>query len=283
MSRDLHGINREVAGLRECSRRESAEREELLTVVSHELRTPVTIISGYNKLLLSEQVGALTDEQRRFLEESSKGCQRLDAFIGNLLEANRVAQDGEVLEIAHAPLDPVIEGVAGLLRPLLEDNDLKLELNLLPAADRASFDRTRLERILTNLIGNAIKFSPSGGTIEISTREVMRPGPGGVQRRSVEIRIADQGPGVAPEDRGRIFEPYVQVGEESQAGGLGLGLAICRRLIEAHGGSIAFEDRAGGGSVFVFDLPSWSDAKGDAVGDAKGDAVGDGGVEANGS
>jgi len=87
LGRELHGANREVADLRERMRRESDEREELLTVVSHELRTPVTIISGYNGLLLAEKIGPLNNEQRGFLVEGSKACRRLDLFIGNLLEA----------------------------------------------------------------------------------------------------------------------------------------------------------------------------------------------------
>ena len=261
MSQELHRANRDVTSLRERIRRESDEREELLTVVSHELRTPVTIISGYNRLLLTEQVGPLTEEQRRFLSESSKGCHRLNTFIGNLLEASRVASDGEVLEIAHEKLSPVIETVVGMLRPLLDDGDLDIEIDISPDADRARFDRLRLEQVLTNLLGNAIKFSPPGGTLEVSTRPVKMASEMGPDRPGVEIRVADPGPGVAPEDRERIFEPYIQVGEESRAGGLGLGLAICKRLIEAHGGEIAVTERVGGGSSFVFSLPlsdEWS-------------------------
>ncbi len=255
ISRELHGANRDIANLRERSRKESDEREELLTVVSHELRTPVTIISGYNRLLLTEQIGALNDEQRRFLAESSKACYRLDAFIGNLLEASRVSPEGEVLEIAHASVSPVVDEVVGLLRPLLEDGELKVRVQIDPDADRARFDRTRLGQILTNLLGNAIKFSPPGGTIGIATRAVPRPSDGAPERPCIEICISDEGPGVAPEDRKRIFEPYIQVGEESRAGGLGLGLAICKRLVEAHGGSISVSDGSEAGCSLVFTLP----------------------------
>jgi signal transduction histidine kinase len=255
ISQELHGAHREIANLRERSRSESDEREALLTVVSHELRTPVTIISGYNRLLLTEQIGSLNDEQRRFLAESSKACYRLNAFIGNLLEACRVSPEGDVLEIAHASLSPAVDEVLGLLRPLLEDGKLEVRVQIDPAAARARFDRIRLGQVLTNLLGNAIKFSPSGGTITIATRAVPRPYEGAPERPCVEICISDQGRGVASEDRKRIFEPYVQVGEESQGGGLGLGLAICKRLVEAHGGSIGVSDGSDGGSSFAFTLP----------------------------
>jgi signal transduction histidine kinase len=258
VSKELHGANRENAKLSDRVGRESDEREELLTVVSHELRTPVTIISGYARLLLSEQVGPLTDEQRRFLQESSKGCQRLNAFIGNLLEAARSAPDGEVLEISHAPVGPVVAAVVALLDPMLESAGLVVELAIDPNADRARFDRLRLEQILTNLLGNAIKFSPAGGTIRIATR-ALEPA-SSTDRASLEISVCDEGPGVARSDRARIFEPYIQVGEQRGAGGLGLGLAICKRLVEAHGGSISVRPRQQGGSEFAFTLPVVEDA-----------------------
>ena len=255
LSQGLHGTHREIASLRERLRKESVEREELLTVVSHELRTPVTIISGYNRLLLTEQIGALNDEQRRFLAESSNACFRLNDFIGNLLEAFRVSPGGEVLEIAHARVSPVVNEVVALLRPLLEDGELEVRVQIDPSAERARFDRTRLGQILTNLLGNAIKFSPPGGTIEIATRSLPRLHEGAPERPCIEISLSDEGPGVASEDRKRIFKPYFQVGEESRAGGLGLGLAICKRLVEAHGGSISVRSGSEGGGSFAFTLP----------------------------
>ncbi len=255
LGQDLHGSNRELADLRDRLRLERNEREELLTVVSHELRTPVTIISGYNRLPLAEKIGPLNDEQRGFLTEGSKACRRLDLFIGNLLEASRQDLDGEVLEISHAGLTPVIDDVVSLLRPLFDDAKLEVRVDIAEDADRARFDRTRLEQILINLLGNAIKFSPPGAAIEISTHATSHTRKGGSERPCVEFRISDEGPGVVPAYRQRIFEPYVQIGEESGAGGLGLGLAICKRLVDAHGGAISVEGRSECGSSFVFTIP----------------------------
>jgi signal transduction histidine kinase len=149
----------------------------------------------------------------------------------------------------------VVDEVVGLLRPLLEDGELEVRVKIDPDAERARFDRTRLGQILTNLLGNAIKFSPPGGTIEIATRALPRPYEGAPERPCIEISISDEGPGVASEDRKRIFKPYIQVGEESRAGGLGLGLAICKRLVEAHGGSISVRNGSEGGGSFAFTLP----------------------------
>lgn len=252
-SRELKDANRMVAGLRERLRAERAEREELLSIVSHELRTPVTVIRGYARLLLSGEVGPLEPEQRRFLEESAKSCQRLDAFIGKLLDASREIVGDEVLEIGTGALAPVVQVVLELLQPLLEERHLEIDVQIAPDAGSARFDPLRVEQILTNLLGNAIKFSPEGGRITVSTRLREEADP---PHRFVEVSVSDEGPGVAPEDRERIFKPYIQVGAEAHAGGLGLGLAICRRLVEAHGGRIAVEAHPGGGSRFHFTLPA---------------------------
>lgn len=251
--RELSRVHRELEAQRDLLRRERQEREELLGVVSHELRTPVTVIGGYSRLLLSEEVGPLTSEQRKFLEESQKSCRRLDAFIERLLAASRAAKGDEVLEVGRERLVPVLHGIVEMFRPLLEERDLRLSLALCEEADEARFDRTRVEQVLTNLVGNAVKYTPPGGSIEITTRVVETPEDEWV-RHWVEIEVSDEGPGIPAADRARVFEPYVQLGGRS-GGGLGLGLAICKRLVEAHGGCIGLEERVGGGCTFRFTLP----------------------------
>lgn len=249
MGRELAQANREREALQERLRSERSEREELLSVVSHELRTPVTVIGGYNRLLLAEEVGPLSEDQRRFLEESRKSCERLNLFIGNLIDASRAEKGAHVLELQTGPVAPVLEGVAAMFRPMLEERGMTLSI---AAGGGARFDRIRLEQILSNLVGNAIKFGAKGGHIALSAGPA-RPKGG---RRFLEVAVCDDGPGVAPDDRERIFEPYVQARDESRAGGLGLGLAICRRLVEAHGGEIRVSERDGGGSRFSFTLPA---------------------------
>jgi signal transduction histidine kinase len=212
--RDLSEANRELAAAHEHLRSERAEREELLLVVSHELRTPLTVIGGYVRLLLSEEVGPLTEEQRRFLEESQKSAKRLSGFIGNILDAKRAAKGDEVLEVGPAPVAPVVEAVASMFERLVSEREIDLHLELDPSL-RACFDATRVEQILTNLLGNAIRFVPRGGSIEISLALCAVRG-----REFIEVAVADDGPGVAHEDRERIFEPYVQGGEEGHRGGL---------------------------------------------------------------
>jgi signal transduction histidine kinase len=251
LSRNLQTANRELAELRAKLREEASEHEELLSVVSHELRTPVTVISGYNRLLLSNRVGSLSDEQRRFLDESTKSCQRLNHFIENMLAASGGARDDEYLELKSASLGLAIEGVVSFLRPLIEEHDVRVELALDPEALWARFDPLRIEQVLANLLGNAIKYAKAEGEIRIETRRIEAAG-----HRFIEVGVADNGPGIAFEDRDRIFEPYVRATGESRVGGLGLGLAICKRIVEAHGGTITVMDRPGGGSCFAFTLPA---------------------------
>ena len=249
-NRELYQLHREVASLHDRVEAERADREELLAVVSHELRTPVTVIGGYHRLLLAEEAGPLAEEQRRFLEESARSCRKLDAFVARVLEASREPRGGEILEVCSAPLRPLVEEVARSLHPLLEECGARVEVQVDVERCHARFDRQAVERILTNLVGNAIRHSPRGGVIEVAGRATFDD-----DREMVEVTVSDQGPGVPAGDRERIFEAYVQAGDAARSGRLGLGLAICRRLVEAHGGRIAAGDGPGGGARFSFTLP----------------------------
>jgi signal transduction histidine kinase len=255
-NRELHHANRERVTLRNRVQCETEERDELLTVISHELRTPITVITGYNRLLLAEKVGMLNEEQKRFCDQSIKSCQRLNNFISNLLEASRESYGDMVLEVTEISVIPTLEGVASFLRPLIEEHGLNITFDLDPASGAARFDPIRIEQVITNLLSNAIKYSHDGGMIELSTRNVKD-----ADRGYVEICVADDGPGIAEEDRERIFDPYVRLGDSGHIGGLGLGLALCRRIINAHSGTIGVDERPGGGSNFFFRLPDASSAK----------------------
>jgi signal transduction histidine kinase len=246
----------EVQNLRERIRMDMSERDELLTVVSHELRTPITVIAGYNKLLLSRQVGALNAEQTRFLEESTKSCQRLSTFIGNLVDVSGQVRGEAALTRGEVPLVPLVEGVVEFLRPLLERAEMRVETDLSAAAAHAYCDAGRIEQVLTNLINNAMNHARSGRFIRIESRRLL-----GDEGDAIEISVEDRGAGVSAVDRQRIFDPYVRLSRDDVSGGLGLGLAICRRIVEAHGGEISVTEREGGGSRFVFYLPTASESR----------------------
>ena len=249
VSRELARLHREAEALRDRLRHEHSERDEILAVVSHELRTPVTVIGGYSRILLREDVGPLTPEQRRFLEEAAKACHRLDAFIERLLTASRVAKGGEVLEVCSAPLRPLLEDVCERMRPLFEQRRSRIGLEA-PMECRARFDAMRIEQVLGNLLDNALKYAAPGASVEVSAHPVVVDG-----RAMVEVVVADDGPGIPLEERERVFQAYVR-GHGSCASGLGLGLALCKRIVEGHGGSIGLDARSGGGCRFAFTLPA---------------------------
>jgi signal transduction histidine kinase len=226
------------------------ERDELLSVVSHELRTPVTVIRGYNNLLLGDGVGELNAQQREFLVQSNQSCERLNRFISDLLSACGEASGNGLLDLKRGSLQDLLIDVIAFLRPLLDQRDLIVELRLDSDATWALFDPARIEQVVTNLLSNAIRYSKPGTSVSVRGRSIV-----GAGHHFVEVAVVDTGPGVVPSDRERIFEPYVRAADDHKSGGLGLGLAICKRIVDAHGGTIAVCDEPGWGSRFTFTLP----------------------------
>jgi len=251
----LHAANLELEALRERVRRQRADLDEVLTIVSHELRTPVTVVTGYARLLLSEKVGTLNDEQRGFVEQSLRSCRRMNTFIANLLENSRDVGQDAPLQVHEAPVTPTLEGVVASLKPLLDERGLSVRFDFAIDTPAARFDPLRIEQVVSNLLENALKYGGPGGEITVATRPVPVK-----EEAWVEVSVSDEGLGVPAQERERIFERYVRVGEQSRAGGLGLGLAICRRAVKAHGGVIGVTDSKGGGARFWFTLPPASEA-----------------------
>jgi signal transduction histidine kinase len=245
---------RDLTALRDLEERlarERTDRDELFTVLSHELRTPVTVIAGYARMLLTPKLGELNAEQRRCVEQCERSSRRLVDLIGRLLEGAAHARGNVVLEPATECLASVVHGVAEALQPLLEPKRLRLEVDLDREETRARFDRLRMEQVLTNLVANAIRYSPPEAAIRVTARRVVE-----ADDVFLEVCVIDQGPGVSLADRERIFLPYARGKDSRDAGGLGLGLAISRRLVEAHGGSIRVGNAPGTGACFSFRVPA---------------------------
>jgi len=252
VKRANHGLleaRQELGLLRERLEREIREREDLLRTVSHELRTPITVIAGFSRLLLSEQAGPLNDDQRHFLRQTRASCDRLDRFVESLLLTGQALGADTGMALREASLEALLEGVVAFLKPLVDERRQQLEVSVARGADRACFDPQRIEQVLINLVGNALKYSPEGGRILVQATARSA-----AAQRYVEVAVEDEGPGVPEEDRLRIFEPYTR-GESAPDGGLGLGLAICRRIVEAHDGVIQVSESAAGGARFSFTLP----------------------------
>jgi signal transduction histidine kinase len=251
-----------VASLEEKLACQARARTELVHLVSHELRTPITVISGFGRLLQNEAHGSLNKEQSHYIDEILKACRRLDQFVVDLLEARPESGTPLSVEIKEADLHGLIRARLESLAPLLEERAIKVESRLAATSPHLPFDERRIEQVITNLMSNAMRYGRSGGVIRISTNSLRNGaghGAGPAAPNSalggVEVIVEDDGPGIPLADREHLFAPYVRGEGHGDCEGLGIGLAICRRVIASHGGSIRVESGELGGARFVFDLP----------------------------
>lgn len=237
-------------------------KDEILANVSHEMRTPLHAILGFAKLGMTRYGPESTDKTRAYFEKIHAGGTRLVHFVENLLELARLNAN----EVRPHPtrFDPeaVVQRVVQGLQPLLLERRLSVRIDKDPSIATIEADSTHLERILLNLTANAMKFSPPGGEIAIVLSRVpilgrhARAQDASVPLSYLRITIADQGPGIPPNEIDAIFDPFVQSSRTNQkSGGTGLGLTICRRLVQLHGGTLRARNLPGSGAAFDVDLP----------------------------
>jgi signal transduction histidine kinase len=254
LRRELDFAAKRIAELEAELARQARVRTELVHLVAHELRTPITVISGFGRLLLGDEAGGLSDRQRHFVDECLKACRRLDAFVGDLLEADDDSATPLAIEVVPADLNATIAGQLESLAPLVAERGLSVERRLDPSLAPFGFDSRRIEQVITNLMTNAIRYGRRCGAVRISTRfEPAAEGRGGEGHAVVEVE--DDGPGIVEGDRERLFVPYVRGEGRAKSDGLGIGLAICRRIVASHGGTIRAGESALGGACFRFALP----------------------------
>jgi two-component system sensor histidine kinase KdpD len=222
----------------------------LLAVLGHELRTPLTVIAGFADLLLSEQPGPLGPEQRRCLEELRRSCDRLARFADELGAAELRLGATWPVRPERASFAQLADGVAAATKPMLDRRRQTLRVRVAPGAAQGWFDPGRVEQLLQNLIGNASKYGPEEGRVDLEAARVAGP-----HGSVLEVSVTDDGPGIAASDRERVFEPWLRLAPDREPAGLGVGLAICRAIVTAHGGSIRAEAAPGRGARFVFTLP----------------------------
>jgi PAS domain S-box-containing protein len=221
-------------------------KDDFIGLVSHELRSPMTVITGAINTALTEAESLSPEETRQLLKDASLEAELLSNILGNLLELSRVQADRLVLHAEAIDVKRVIQdAVEGIKRQSSRHQFvIKLPRKLPPIYA----DPLRLERILYNLLENAVKYSPQGGEIRVSAKQ---------QKEHLVIGVKDQGVGISPSDQAKLFAPFQRLEEFRPEGarGAGLGLLVCRRLVEAHGGKIWVESKPGRGSTFFFTLP----------------------------
>jgi len=242
-----------VASLEAKLSLQARARTELVHLVSHELRNPITVISGFGRLLQNEAHGTLNKEQAHYIDQSLKACRRLDQFVVDLLEAQPESGTPLSVEMLDADVHGLIRSHMESLSPLLEERGIKVDLSLAARSPRFRFDERRIEQVITNLMSNAIRYGRPGGIIRVLTNTRRDSESGATE--SIEVIVEDDGPGIPKEDREHLFAPYVRGEGHDDCEGLGIGLAICRRVMTAHGGRIHVEASEFGGARFVFELP----------------------------
>jgi PAS domain S-box-containing protein len=230
------------------ARQKEAERlnhlkNEFLASVSHELRTPLHTILGFTDLLSEELEGTLNETQREFVRHIHRDSEHLLGLINDVLDLTRIESGGLRLHTESLPLREAIVEAVGGIKPHADAKSVDVQVEN-PGELRVIADPVRLRQILYNLLSNAIKFTAAGGRVTIAAE------PNGT---AVRITVADTGIGMSQEEQAQIFDRFYQV--SNKTGGAGLGLAICKQLVEMQGGSISVESELGGGSQFHFELP----------------------------
>lgn len=230
---------------RDISDRKEAERikEEFVGMVSHELRTPLTVIIG--ALLTAQTEGIPEDQKTALILDASASAEAMAAIVENLLELSRHQSNRLKLEAERTDISGLARSVVQHVGTVSTVHHVSVDVG--DSCSAVMVDRIRIERVVHNLVENAIKYSPNGGEVKISAH---------LENDQVIMGVSDQGIGISPGDKARLFQSFERLGQEhGHIPGLGLGLRVCRIIVEAHGGKIWVDSEPGKGSTFYFTLP----------------------------
>lgn len=249
--------------LEEAKQRAEAANEaksEFLRNMSHEFRTPLHALISFSTYGMKEYADVPREQLRQYFEVMQKGANRLSRLVNEVLDLAKLEHGGSVLELRQADLRDVAGRCAELMQPLVEEKGLLLRIEQKGGSAAALCDSDKITQVITNLLGNAVKFTPSGGriTLRVENAEEDRP--------HIEVAVIDQGIGIPETEKDLIFESFRQSSRTNTgAGGTGLGLAICRRIIEAHGGRIWAQNNTDGpGARVAFTLPAKTNGQSNA-------------------
>jgi signal transduction histidine kinase len=226
--------------------RASKFKDQFLSTMSHELRTPLNAVLGFSDLLADERYGPLNDRQQRYVAHIHTGGKHLLELISDILDLSKIEAGRMELSREDVTVASAFAEVISSLYPLAEKKSQALLQQVEPHL-HVRADAMRFKQVLMNLAGNAIKFTPEGGRIELAARQV---------DDQVRVEVRDNGPGIPLDQQQRIFEAFFRLTETGSASeGTGLGLAITARLVELHGGELGIESQPGQGACFYFSLP----------------------------
>lgn len=249
-NRQLTLANERMASLRALAEEAQQSKASFVAKVSHEFRTPLNIIVGLTTMLLEDSQADGGEPGSMLLDDLKvigRNCEHLSALVNDVLDLSRAEAGHLTLQKEWIELDGIITDATKLVRPLVDKKHLALEIAVPPDLPLVYCDRTRIRQVVLNLVSNAARFTDAGKILIRAQR----------QNGSVQVHVSDTGPGVRPEDRERIFEPFCQGSGDPwrERGGSGLGLSISKQFIELHQGRMWLESEVGAGTTFSFELP----------------------------
>ncbi len=246
------------------------QRTVALASAAHELKTPLAIMAGYLDVLLSQKPGSLSEYQRRILADMQANRVRLQRFIDDFLTSSALENGKLNMRFEHGDLNACLSEIDTLWLARFKSKKVAFYFPVQDKLEPFSFDYYKTQRVLSNLLENSFKYTPSGGSVWLNAEPYFwerrnrqdrwlfeeRRWESTAAMNSVRITVSDTGVGIAPENQQEIFEEFVRLAQpEHESEGIGLGLAIARRLVQAHGGKIWVESEPESGSKFSFLLP----------------------------
>src|SRR5262245_57254240 len=225
----------------------SQHKSEFLANMSHELRTPLNATIGFSEVLTDRMFGELNEKQEEYLKDIYASGTHLLSLINDILDLSKIEAGRMELELTEFHLPTALDSALTLVRERAGRRSITLHTNIDNRLGQIQADERKVRQVVLNLLSNAIKFTPEGGRIEVGA--VSKDG-------LVEVSVSDTGVGIAPEDQEKVFEEFRQVGTaDKKVEGTGLGLTLCRKFVELHGGRIWVKSELGVGSIFTFTLP----------------------------
>ena len=225
----------------------SQHKSEFLANMSHELRTPLNAIIGFSEVLSERMFGELNEKQEEYSKDIHASGQHLLSLINDILDLSKIEAGRMELELSDFHLPTALDSALTLVRERAGRRGIALQMNVDGRLGQIQADERKVRQVVLNLLSNAIKFTPEGGRIEVSAT----PKDG-----LIEVSVSDTGVGIAPEDQEAVFEEFRQVGTaDKKVEGTGLGLTLCRKFVELHGGRIWVKSQVGAGSTFTFTIP----------------------------
>ena len=246
LAADVNRMNDQLRGLYQELETASRHKSDFLATMSHELRTPLNAIIGFSEVLHEQMYGELNERQLAFVDDVLVAGEHLLSLINDVLDLAKIEAGGMELELSEVAIPDVLRSAVSMHAERASRAGVELSLATEPEEITISADGRRVRQIVFNLVSNAVKFTPTGGRVDLSAR---------LDDGQVEIAVADTGPGIAPEELETVFEEFKQATEGKRAEGTGLGLPLSRKLAELHGGHLWVESEVGRGSTFRFTLP----------------------------